>query len=296
MLPVIERLAATAGVPVSVDTAKAVVAREALAAGARMINDITALRGDPELAGVVAGSGADLCLMHMQGRPRTMQDDPRYEDVVAEVVEFLAQRVEVAVAAGIERERICVDPGIGFGKTVEHNLRLLRELDALCVLGLPVLVGVSRKRFLAAVTGADTDERLPGTIAANVLALERGAWIFRVHDVRPNRDALARRRRDRGGPVTPPLVVRIEGLEVFAHHGVHEHERRDGQPFLFDVELEPASTGAERTDESRTRWTTGPSPNAWSSSRRAARTGCWSGWRHWWPTICWPRSRWPRCG
>jgi dihydropteroate synthase len=190
VLPVVERLAARAGVPVSVDTAKAIVAREVLAAGARMINDITALRGDPELAGVVAESGADLCLMHMQGEPRTMQDDPRYDDVVAEVVEFLAARVEGAVAAGIERERICVDPGIGFGKTVEHNLRLLRELDALCVLGLPVLVGLSRKRFLTAVTGTDTDERLPGTIAANVLALERGAWIFRVHDVRPNRDAL----------------------------------------------------------------------------------------------------------
>ena len=177
--------------PVSIDTAKAAVAERALAAGATMVNDVTAMRADPGMAGVVAAAGAAVCLMHMQGTPRTMQDDPRYDDVVAEIVEFLGERVSAAVEAGIDERRICIDPGIGFGKTVDHNLRLLQELDALCVLGRPVVVGVSRKRFLGTLTGRPEGDRVAATVAANVAAFERGARIFRVHDVAPNRDALA---------------------------------------------------------------------------------------------------------
>ncbi|HVG67608.1 MAG TPA: dihydropteroate synthase [Gaiellales bacterium] len=191
VIPVVERLVAESGVPVSIDTAKAVVAERALAAGATMVNDVTAMRADPEMAGVVAAADAAVCLMHMQGTPRTMQDDPRYDDVVAEVVEFLGERVSAAVGAGIDERRICVDPGIGFGKTVDHNLRLLQELDALCVLGRPVVIGVSRKRFLGTLTGRQEGDRVAATVAANVAAFERGARMFRVHDVAPNRDALA---------------------------------------------------------------------------------------------------------
>jgi dihydropteroate synthase len=187
VLPV---LAGLAGVPVSVDTAKAEVARRALEAGAVMVNDVTALRGDPELAGVVAGSDAYLCLMHMQGEPRTMQADPRYEDVVAEVTAFLEERLRFAVGAGIGEERICLDPGIGFGKTVEHNLELLRRLDAIAALGRPVLVGVSRKSTLARLIGEPTGSTA-ASLSAAVLAYERGASILRVHDVREHVDALA---------------------------------------------------------------------------------------------------------
>jgi dihydropteroate synthase len=189
VVPVIERLAAAGSVPVSIDTMKAEVARAALAAGATMINDVTALRHDPEMVGVVARSGVSLCLMHMLGEPRTMQDDPRYDDVVAEVFGFLAERARFAEANGVDRDSICLDPGIGFGKTLEHNLLLLHNLDRLCALGYPVLVGASRKRFIAAVTG-EQGARVNGTVAANVLALSRGASLFRVHDVRPNREAL----------------------------------------------------------------------------------------------------------
>jgi dihydropteroate synthase len=188
--PVLERLA---GVPVSVDTSKAQVARRALELGAVMVNDVTALRADPELAGVVADGGAYLCLMHMLGEPRTMQDDPRYEDVVSEVKAFLEERLAFAVEAGIPEEHICVDPGIGFGKTVEHNLELLARLDELVALGRPVLVGASRKRFLGRVLG-DPDARtgpLAAGVAVAVLAFERGASLFRVHDVRPHVEALA---------------------------------------------------------------------------------------------------------
>jgi dihydropteroate synthase len=191
VLPVVERLAAESGVAVSIDTTKAAVAERALAAGATMVNDVTALRSDPDMAAVVAAADAALCLMHMQGTPRTMQDDPRYDDVVAEIVEFLGERIDVATGAGVAEHRICVDPGIGFGKTVEHNLRLIRELDAFCVLGRPIVVGVSRKRFLGSLTGRDEAGRVAATVAANVAAFERGGRIFRVHDVAPNRDALA---------------------------------------------------------------------------------------------------------
>ena len=178
---------------VSIDTSKAEVARRALAAGVDMVNDITALRADPELAGVVADSGACLCLMHMLGEPRTMQDDPRYDDVVSEVAAFLEERLAFAVDAGIPEERVCLDPGIGFGKSVEHNLELLARLDEIAALGRPVLVGASRKRFLGRILG--NEEALTGPVsagvAAAVMAFERGASIFRVHDVREHVEALA---------------------------------------------------------------------------------------------------------
>jgi dihydropteroate synthase len=192
VIPVVERLAASGGpgARVSIDTSKAAVAQAALAAGAELVNDVTALRGDPEMAGVVASSGAGCCLVHMQGEPRTMQDDPRYDDVLSEVKAFLEERLAAAVAAGIAEERVWLDPGIGFGKSVDHNLELLRRLGEIVAIGRPVVIGASRKRFLGRLTGRDVDERLPGTIAANVLALERGARVFRVHDVAAVADAL----------------------------------------------------------------------------------------------------------
>jgi dihydropteroate synthase len=191
VLPVLEALASqTSGVQLSIDTAKAQVARAALDAGATLVNDVTALRHDPEMAEVVAGSGAECCLMHMLGEPRTMQRDPRYEDVVGEVKAFLEARMAFAVAEGIEEERIVLDPGIGFGKTLEHNLELLRRLDELLTLGRPVSIGTSRKSFLGRLTGRGVGDRGAGTIATNVLAYERGARIFRVHDVAPLKDAL----------------------------------------------------------------------------------------------------------
>jgi dihydropteroate synthase len=175
-------------VPVSIDTAKAEVARRALELGAELVNDVTALRGDPELAGVVADGGAYLCLMHMQGEPRTMQRDPHYDDVASEVAAFLEERLCVAVDAGIPEERICLDPGIGFGKTLEHNLELIRRLDVLTALGRPVLVGYSRKSSLRTLT-SDGD-LLAASIAAALAAYERGATILRVHDVKAHVDAL----------------------------------------------------------------------------------------------------------
>jgi dihydropteroate synthase len=188
--PVLEALA---GEPVSIDTSKVEVARRALEAGAMMVNDVTALRGDPDVAGVVADGDAYLCLMHMLGDPRTMQDDPRYDDVVSEVASFLEERLAFAVRAGIPEEHICLDPGIGFGKTVAHNLELLARLGEIVALGRPVLVGASRKRFLGRVLG-DPDA-LTGPVAAGVavavLAYERGVSIFRVHDVREHVEALA---------------------------------------------------------------------------------------------------------
>jgi dihydropteroate synthase len=191
VLPVIEGLASGgASAQLSVDTSKATVAAAALAAGATLVNDVTALRGDAEMAGVIAGSGADCCLMHMLGDPGTMQLDPRYDDVVAEVKAFLEERIAFAVAAGIEEQRILLDPGIGFGKTVEHNLELLRRVDELVALGRPVVIGTSRKGFLGRLTGRDVDRRLAATIASCVVAYERGARVFRVHDVAPVRDAL----------------------------------------------------------------------------------------------------------
>ena len=189
VLPVVSALAPDA--TVSIDTTKAQVAREALAAGASIVNDVSALRFDPEMAGVVADSGARCCLMHMLGEPRTMQQDPRYADVVDDVRAFLEERLRFAVSEGVREESVWLDPGIGFGKTVEHNLELLRRLDEIAAIGRPVVVGTSRKSFLGKLAGGrDEGSRLPGTIATNVLALERGASVFRVHDVAQNRDAL----------------------------------------------------------------------------------------------------------
>ena len=185
-------LAALPDARVSIDTSKAAIARMALEAGAVLVNDVTALRGDPELAGVVADSEACLCLMHMLGEPRTMQNDPRYDDVVSDVKAFLEERLGAATDAGIDEERICLDPGIGFGKTVEHNLELVARLEEIVALGRPVLVGASRKRFLGRLLG--DEEALTGPVSAGVavavLAYERGATIFRVHDVREHVQAL----------------------------------------------------------------------------------------------------------
>jgi dihydropteroate synthase len=190
VLPVLERL--EGDVPVSIDTSKAEVARSAVELGAELVNDVTALRADPELAGVVADSGAYLCLMHMLGEPRTMQLDPVYEDVVSDIAAFLDERLRVAVAAGIPEERICLDPGIGFGKTVEHNFELIRRLDELLALGRPILIGFSRKSSLGKLLG--DPEATTGSIAASVgaavAAYERGATILRVHDVREHVEAL----------------------------------------------------------------------------------------------------------
>jgi dihydropteroate synthase len=190
VVPVLERLA---GLPVSIDTAKAEVARRALELGAEVVNDVTALRGDPRMAEVVAGSDAYLCLMHMRGEPRTMQVDPTYGDVASEVASFLEERLRFAVDAGIAEDRICLDPGIGFGKTVEHNFELVRRLDVLTALGRPVLIGFSRKSSLGRIVG-DPDAKtgsLAASIGVGVVAYERGATILRVHDVREHADALA---------------------------------------------------------------------------------------------------------
>jgi dihydropteroate synthase len=185
-------LHALKGEPVSIDTSKAEVAARAIEWGAVMVNDVTALRGDPKLAEVVAGEDVYVCLMHMLGEPRNMQDDPRYDDVVSEVVAFLEERLAFATEAGIRKELICVDPGIGFGKTVEHNLELLKRLDEIVALGRPVLVGASRKRFLGRVVGEP--DAVTGPVAASVavavMAYERGATIIRAHDVREHVEAL----------------------------------------------------------------------------------------------------------
>ncbi len=211
-VPVVEEIAriepvlaglAEAGARLSIDTSKAAVAEVALRQGATLVNDVTALRGDPAMAELVARSGVDCCLMHMLGEPRTMQREARYEDVVSEVKSFLEERMAFAVAEGVSEERILLDPGIGFGKTASHNLELLRRLGELVAIGRPVVVGTSRKSFLGRlaavsagggrleeVTPLPPEARLPGTIATNVMAFERGAAVFRVHDVAPVRDAL----------------------------------------------------------------------------------------------------------
>ena len=191
VLPVVDRLARDAQARVSIDTTKVAVARAALEAGATIVNDVSAFRFEPSLAGLVAETGAACCLMHMLGEPRTMQKDPRYDDVVSHVKRFLEERLAFAVGEGVPEERVWLDPGIGFGKTVEHNLELLRRLGELVSIGRPLVIGTSRKSFLGRLAGGRGEgERLPGTIATNVLALERGATVFRVHDVAQNADAL----------------------------------------------------------------------------------------------------------
>jgi dihydropteroate synthase len=190
VVPVVRAVRAT-GAQISVDTMKLSVAQAAVEAGATLVNDVTAFRHEPELAGYVADRDCDCCLMHMLGEPRTMQDDPRYDDVVDDVRAFLEARIEFAVGEGVREQRIMVDPGIGFGKTLEHNLELLRRLDEIVAVGFPVVIGTSRKSFLGRLTGReDPHDRVAGTVATTVLALERGASVFRVHDVAPTRDAL----------------------------------------------------------------------------------------------------------
>jgi dihydropteroate synthase len=190
VLPVIEGLRqARATARISIDTSKAIVAQQALRAGASLVNDVTAL-ADPEMAGVIVQAGAECCLMHMLGEPRTMQLDPHYDDVVTDVKAFLAQRLNKAIQEGIPEERILLDPGIGFGKTINHNLELLDRLHELTDLGRPIVIGTSRKSFLGRLTGRPVDERVAGTIATSVMAYERGATIFRIHDVAPVNDAL----------------------------------------------------------------------------------------------------------
>jgi dihydropteroate synthase len=190
LVPVVERLA-TGGTLVSVDTRKAEVAEAALQAGARIVNDVSAFRHDPAMAGLVASAGAGCCLMHMLGDdPRTMQSEPRYDDVVSDVKAFLEERLAFAVGEGVREERVWLDPGIGFGKTIDHNLELLRRLDEIVAIGRPVVVGTSRKSFLGRLTGRSEREREAATIATNVMAFERGASVFRVHEVRGTLDAL----------------------------------------------------------------------------------------------------------
>jgi dihydropteroate synthase len=194
VLPVIEGLTGQVGESrISIDTMKRGVAERALDAGASLVNDVSAFRVDPEMAGLVASRNVDCCLMHMLGEPRTMQREPRYDDVVDDVKAFLAERLEFAIREGIAEERVLLDPGIGFGKTAAHNLELLRRLNELTTLGRPLVIGTSRKSFLGRITPGEpsSDERLPGTLATNVLAYERGAEVFRVHDVAAVRDALA---------------------------------------------------------------------------------------------------------
>jgi dihydropteroate synthase len=189
VVPVLEALH---GAPLSIDTAKAEVARRALALGAEMVNDVTALRGDPAMADVVADADAYLCLMHMQGEPRTMQANPAYDDVASDVAAFLEERLRFAVDAGVREERVCLDPGIGFGKTVEQNLELVRRLDVLVSLGRPVLMGFSRKSSLGRILGDSkaTTGSLSASLAVAVEAYERGASILRAHDVREHVEAL----------------------------------------------------------------------------------------------------------
>ena len=193
VVPVIERiLASRPEAVISVDTYRSKTAAAALGAGARIVNDVTALCGDPRMASVVADARCPVILMHMQGEPKTMQMEPHYEDVVGEVKAFLGSKAEHAIAAGVSQENIIVDPGIGFGKNLNHNLALLRNLEVIVDLGFPVLVGASRKTFIGKITGAeDAGERVFGTVATTVLAYEKGVTLLRVHDVRANREALA---------------------------------------------------------------------------------------------------------
>lgn len=191
VLPVIERLADRLDVPISIDTQKSAVAAGALDAGAGMVNDVSALRTDPDMAALVAERGVPVCLMHMQGTPATMQQEPTYREVVTDIIDWLRGRIDHAVSAGIEPDRIIVDPGFGFGKTLQHNLELLRRLDELHALGRPLLVGTSRKSMLGAILGAGPDERLNGTLATVACAVMAGCHVVRVHDVRPAREAVA---------------------------------------------------------------------------------------------------------
>jgi dihydropteroate synthase len=208
VLPVLESLSGQVRLPLSIDTSKARVAYAALELGAAFVNDVSALRGDARMAETVARSSAEVCLMHMRGDPKGMQDDPRYGDVVSEVKAFLEERLAFAMGEGIAEERIWLDPGIGFGKTLEHNLVLLRRLDEIVAIGRPVLIGASRKSFLGTLTGRSESDRAAGTTAANVIAFERGASMFRVHDVAATRDALA------------VAAATVDGMAAFSYRDV----------------------------------------------------------------------------
>ncbi|MCK4598355.1 dihydropteroate synthase [Candidatus Bipolaricaulota bacterium] len=198
VMPVIEGVRNRSDVLLSVDTTRATVAKEAIACGASIVNDISALRFDPEIAGIIAGGGVFVVLMHMLGTPETMQDNPVYADPVEEIKSFLAERIETALHSGIPRERIIIDPGIGFGKRLEHNLTILRGLSSFTDLDVPVLIGLSRKSFLGEILNLPVGERLEGTIAANAVAVINGADIIRVHDVKEGRRTadVARRLRN----------------------------------------------------------------------------------------------------
>lgn len=196
--PVIEVVHRThPNVQISIDTMKPAVAEAALASGASYVNDVSGFTHAPSMAGIVADAGADCCIMHMLGEPRTMQQDPKYDDVVDDVRAFLEQQMSFAIGEGVKEEKIQLDPGIGFGKTLQHNLRLLNELEKIAALGRPVVIGTSRKSFIGkiaeatGVSGGDVADRLPGTLAANVVALQNGASVFRVHDVAETGQALA---------------------------------------------------------------------------------------------------------
>ena len=249
---------------------KLAVAEAALDAGATYVNDVTAFRHEPELAALVADRQADCCLMHMLGEPRTMQDDPRYDDVVDDVKAFLEERMHAATKAGVPEERIQLDPGIGFGKTLEHNLELLRRLDELTTLGRPIVIGTSRKSFLGRLTGRDVTERVHATVATSVIAYERGARVFRVHDVaadggrprgggcyvRPmasdpdedfDDDDLTDDDDDEEGPEVG-VTVEIVGLSLYTHHGVTAAEREIGQRLVLDVRFDVGEPDALITD------------------------------------------------
>jgi len=189
VLPVIESLRSHMDIPISIDTTKAEVAYRAIQAGADIINDVSALRFDPEMGAVAAETGVPLILMHMLGTPKTMQQSPHYEALFSEIIRFLEERIHAAVSAGVDRTQIIVDPGIGFGKTVTHNLRLIRDLDALAVLERPILLGASRKRFIGSILNASTEDREIGTAVANAFGIAAGAHILRVHDVTIQRQA-----------------------------------------------------------------------------------------------------------
>ena len=189
--PVLNAMSAGCGIAISIDTASAAVARAALDAGAVLVNDITAGRGDPGLLPLVAERGAAVCLVHMQGEPRTMQEAPRYEDVTGDVAAFLEERLAAAVAAGIPETNVVLDPGIGFGKRLDDNLTLLRELPRLAVLGRPLVIGVSRKSMFGRLLGREVGERMAGSLAAGLMAIDRGAAVLRVHDIRETADAIA---------------------------------------------------------------------------------------------------------
>ena len=211
VVPVLEGLADT-GARLSIDTSKAAVARAAVDAGATIVNDVTALRGDPDMVAFLGGgaNGCDVCiatLVHMRGEPRTMQDAPVYDDVVSDVKAFLEERMAFAIGEGVDEERIWLDPGIGFGKTIDHNLELLARLDEIVALGRPVVIGTSRKSFLGTITGRDASHRVPGTIATNVLALAHGARVFRVHDVAQARDGLVVAAATLRGRWSPPTTT-----------------------------------------------------------------------------------------